>query len=442
MDPRGVQAALKLLVQDDKGRRREELNPQQMLVSCTARVASGGGGVAHPMSRFGLRAQKVYQQLFGETRLPSRDLAPQLPGEIARKRLLADRPRLSQCRPRAKIGKSEAALMEEHGRSLLAAVKRVHEGSEAGAADGPLGRIDLPPAKRPRHAMMEAAAAADDMYFKMSSGSEERLDPSEVADAQGDDCAEASKAIAFQKKVLQKKVAVFASAKPGAPVPYVDAKGGLMRPAAKPPVDPGPAPPLPEKCTILFAPGLNPQRRLDSAKYRRRKDGNYAQSTDMVVVSNLHLHFESPEGLFARLHGSCLLSKASLDDPEKHAEERVAFRSFLTQGRPVCVCVHDSFQSQYPAHTDVLVKAADVSPTMSDGKRPRFEVHRLDSAGTVPRATARNRLLVGDSYERPPAEESTADNVKMVVWQMTDLFRTVTLAYASSSSSAAASRSS
>ena len=159
LDPRGATAAVKLLCQDLGGRRRQPLQARELLVDATARVAAGGGGVAHPMTKFGLRSQTIYKNLFGERRLPGRSVEVLLPQEVAKRRLAADRPRMSHPRKSSSSRLSEAAALQEHADSVHAAVKRVREGGEA---DGPLGVIQLPePEAKKKRVMQEAAQAAN-----------------------------------------------------------------------------------------------------------------------------------------------------------------------------------------------------------------------------------------------------------------------------------------
>ena len=98
LDSRESQAFLKLLVQDEKGRRRDALHPTKMLTDDAPRLPAGGAGVSHPISAFGLRSQKVFLKLFGERRGHARNILALGPGEVAKKRILAERPRLCGAR--------------------------------------------------------------------------------------------------------------------------------------------------------------------------------------------------------------------------------------------------------------------------------------------------------------------------------------------------------
>ena len=439
----GLQASLKLTVQDLQGRRREALDPRRMLIGPVSRLAAGGGGVSHPMSQFGLKAQKVYLRLFGEVRSASRAIVPMLPGEVAKQRLLAERPRLAKCKSSAAgSGKSEAVLMQQHAKSLSDAVKRVHEGPEAGNVCGPLGPVELRARKRPR-VMEHCAEAADEMYFKMvqhaSAGSDATKDEAAVIElgAEAASAAEGRKSLALQNKVVRQKEIVFAAAKPGAPVPYVDAKAGLMRAQEPTPSDPGPPPALPEQCSVLLAAGLKLKVKLDSQKYRRRKDGNYAKATDLVVVPYFPRDCDGPEGLFARLHGSRLVSAAWFEDPAKQ-HEFLAFRSYMKEGKAVCLYVHSTFESEHPVHTDVLMKATALSPALKD-KRPRFEVLKMDLPVHVPRPSS-TFMLVGSSYARPADAGADGHPPAKMLWRMKDFLHATTLVY--SHETTAASRSS
>ena len=75
-----IENAAKLLVQDAGGRRRVPLDPRSVLIKPVAvKTGRGGAAVSEPITAFGVKAQKVYASMYGERRLPSRDLLPRIP---------------------------------------------------------------------------------------------------------------------------------------------------------------------------------------------------------------------------------------------------------------------------------------------------------------------------------------------------------------------------
>lgn len=59
----GLYASLKLVLQDQGGRRRSPLDARALLVKAAPAAASGGAVVANPASPYAIRAQKIYEDI-------------------------------------------------------------------------------------------------------------------------------------------------------------------------------------------------------------------------------------------------------------------------------------------------------------------------------------------------------------------------------------------
>ena len=130
LSTRNLEISLKLLVQDDGGRRRSRL------CKPTSAKTAGGATVVHPASQVLLRAQRLYAAYFGEKPGKARDMEAHSPTSLSRQRLLAQKPRLTICKD--KSDKSEKATLEKHAASCAAAASKVREG---GVMEGVLGDI-------------------------------------------------------------------------------------------------------------------------------------------------------------------------------------------------------------------------------------------------------------------------------------------------------------
>ena len=390
---RGSQAFLKLLVQDEKGRRRDAVHPTQMLTDGAPRLAAGGGGVSHPTSAFGFRSQKVFLRFFGGRRGHARNILAL--GEVAQKRILAERPRLRGAREAKSDSNrmSEGALLAEHSKSVASAVKQVHAGSEAGEALGPLGSVVLPPqSKRPR-IMEEAAQAADEMYTRLS---RPPADQPEVVDASsllaGEEDPEGFNCVSMQKKVANRKAAMFAASKPGVPVPHVDACGRLVQ-VRKPVSGLGPPPALPQAPVVLPAKGLRDKvktlQSCDGHKFLR--SGTFDRVADLVLV--WEFSFRGPDALYARLQGSGFVTLAWFQRCGK--QEEVCFRSAMAHGKHMMLSVHATFSSEFPDHLKVLKACANHTPSMNGG-RPRFEIQEGEMPTSVRTPTLTHQLVGHD----------------------------------------------
>ncbi|CAE7033689.1 unnamed protein product [Symbiodinium sp. CCMP2592] len=408
-----IENAAKLLVQDAGGRRRVPLDPRAVLIKAAPAATAGGGSVCHPISAFGLKAQKVYASLYGERRLPSRDLLPHTPGEIARQRLLAERPRLSA--GRKKSGNSEADLLNEHRKIVGACVERVQKGNaEADEAAGPLGEIPLPAPKRQR-LMAEASSAVNNMYSAIVTG---------MTDAQGQvvaDSAETEKAIRLQRKIADCKADAFLKSSRRVPVAYVDAKAGLMRPAVADSEMVGPAPELPARPRVMVDTSVTGLV-LDQAAFSVRRSVDFSKDAHVIVVADFHQCFYDPVALYARLRGRTLVEPGWFSG----RGQGLAFRSFM-QARHVILYIHESFQSAHPTYVDCLHKCSRDSPALKSGK-PHFEL-QIGSKPEVVRTPTLTYELVDDKSKSKEAKVAAKQ------WTLQELLHQCTLVWDQPSSS-------
>ena len=133
---RSIEASLKLVVQDLKGRRRTPLDPRELLCKPTAARASGGGApVLFPATHFLCTAQRTYATWFGEKVSQVRDVRPASFSSQSLARAKAAKPRLEK--PRKKSNCSEAAFLESHSESCKAAVAALE--NITSEAEGVLG---------------------------------------------------------------------------------------------------------------------------------------------------------------------------------------------------------------------------------------------------------------------------------------------------------------
>ena len=116
------------------------------------------------------------------------------------------------------------------------------------------------------------------------------------------------KVIALQRKIAAKKAHFHATAVPGRPVPYVDAKGGVMKPVSA----------GEQRRRDNFAAGEQREAFVANLPKRRKfYEGPGAaiptvivpstwKEADTVVVGNLAAHTYSDTALIARLYGKAL----------------------------------------------------------------------------------------------------------------------------------------
>ncbi|CAE7884807.1 unnamed protein product [Symbiodinium microadriaticum] len=422
MDARGVEHAVKLLVQDQGGRRREPMKPKQVMVREHSKISAGGGGVAHPISDFGLRAQKVYLTLFGSRSLPARDLLPLTPAEVARKRLLAERPRLSKGRKGS--GGGEAELLRLHQESLEAGAARILEGG--GEAKGPLGPVDLPSPKR-RRLMAEPAASVDNMYKAIKTDSKDLL--SQVA--RDGEHESSVPAIQLQQKIMKVKADRFFHATPGQPVPYVDAIAGLMRPEKPLPASPGLPPELPARPRVWMMPDMPEMLKcnLDKALFAVRVSDQLKKSSDIVLVPDIRVDFEGPAALAARLVGARLVEPRWFEcEAAEKNERQICFRSAVMCTNHVIMYLHSSFVDKHPQHAAFLRDSMALSPAMGNG-RPRFQVTLGEMPESVSTPTLTYEIRAEDCPRPQPVALAENSRKTGKQWVLRDVLKFCTLVY-------------
>ena len=157
-----LEASLKLIVQDEFGRRREPLDASQLLVKPAAAKASGGGGtVLFPATSFLIRAQRTYANWYGERWSDARDSLPASAKDQALARARAAKPRMSVGTDPGKL--SEARQLQQHTDSCRLAVARLRK--DAGKeVDGVLGqKMVLEDSVGKKRLMADAAAMSWDV---------------------------------------------------------------------------------------------------------------------------------------------------------------------------------------------------------------------------------------------------------------------------------------
>ena len=87
-----------------------------MLIHPTAKRTVGEAIVVYPATDFALRAARLYSEFFGVRKAEARSMEPNTGPQIAKKRLLAEKPRLSVKRPRG--NNSEIAQLGEYQDSV------------------------------------------------------------------------------------------------------------------------------------------------------------------------------------------------------------------------------------------------------------------------------------------------------------------------------------
>ena len=300
LSPRGAEASLKLVVQDHGGRRREPLDAKKMLIHPTAKRTVGEAIVVYPATDFALRAARLYSEFFGVRKAEARSMEPNTGPQIAKKRLLAEKPRLSAKRPRG--NNSEIAQLGEYQDSVQEVVQKVCAGQQP-TGEGPLGLVDLPGAC-PSNLFGDMAKAVADVRSKRKC--QPSKEPETFApEGEEDDLSKAELALVKQAKVLQKKEEMAANAKPNMPVPYVDANAGIFRAPRKAPVDKTKAPALPSEPTVLVV-GQDGPFKLPKPYVLAKQD----RVPHIVCVKSLTAGWSSPPALLARLGGCKLADRA------------------------------------------------------------------------------------------------------------------------------------
>ena len=134
---RSIEASLKLVVQDLKGRRRTPLDPRELLCKPTAARASGGGAPSAISCHafFCALRSGLMQRGLAKKVSQVRDVRPASFSSQSLARAKAAKPRLEK--PRKKSNCSEAAFLESHSESCKAAVAALE--NITSEAEGVLG---------------------------------------------------------------------------------------------------------------------------------------------------------------------------------------------------------------------------------------------------------------------------------------------------------------
>ena len=200
---RSIEASLKLVVQDLKGRRRTALDPRELLCKPTAARASGGGApVLFPATQFLCTAQRTYATWFGEKASQVRDVRPASFSSQALARAKAAKPRLEK--PRQKSKCSEAAFIESHSEACKAAVAALE--TITSEAEGVLGnKVTNPNAKAATKKRLMSEAA--DETWQLQKDKRERQSAPEAG------CAPAAAAKAAVAKASAAKAAAAPSSR-------------------------------------------------------------------------------------------------------------------------------------------------------------------------------------------------------------------------------------
>lgn len=366
VDQGGLEAALKVLTQDLGGRRREPLNPKQLLTEAVPRQASAGGGqVRSPASQYCLQSMRLYKLWYGERNCAGRSLEP-CANVIGT--LKASKPRLSSLR--ASNPKAEGQQLKQHAASVKAAVEKVNEGG-GGVGSGPLGPIHFP--KEAPHALSAQSKACWDMAQRKRPGDVKEGDAKRQRSSAAEVCTDT---IDKQRHVLKQKEAAKLRERPNEPTPYVDAKGGLMRPEVPPSCQkPKPPPALPQEPRLHRADDCKRPVPLNLGLRRVLGD----EVPDLYLVRNVLESWESPTGLYARIAGGRLVDHSWLDSlagkGEKGAGTCFYFSSFMRKHH-IVLFLTAAFCRQHPDHMRILEHCCSISPTLKVGKsdRKRLEV--------------------------------------------------------------------
>ncbi|CAE7250181.1 unnamed protein product [Symbiodinium sp. CCMP2592] len=386
---RSLEASMKLVLMDLGGRRRQRLDPLALLSKSAPGRTSGQATVLHPSTPYLLRAQKLYGQWFGERASAGRSLQVASLSELGVAQVKAKKPRLGG--PRTLQNDSEAAQLGQHRQSCMAAISQL----QSGAGTETILGAELPRPEPQKQVLSQMADAA----WEMSKRRKTKQDPEPlpvIADTVSTPTAMASllagkpssasssstsvpvddaidwtqavSAVQKQAQVALQRQQAQVQGKPGQPTAFVDSKGGGMTVIPDGPVsEPQPGrkvPTLPLKPILLRGPGA------EKSSLKGCIPATFPDKPDIVLVSSITSHWESPEGLLARLEG------ARFRDLETSRE--VFFRG-ATQCQHFVLYVSDSFAKQHPVHLQALEACASRSPLMfssrAKGKVKRLEVH-------------------------------------------------------------------
>jgi hypothetical protein len=242
-----LESSLKLIFQDERGRRRETLDPVALLCDGPGLVA-GGGAVHQRGSKYFIKCQRMYADWYGTRLLKARSLT-------------ADPPELSRAKP--KLGRvvprnasSEGARLRKHKEGCEKALSALAGGDSnfvlPVGVGSPMGVVA---SSAPGSASASASSSSGGASASASTEPDSKKRPAPHAAVEA--------IVAKQQKITDLKRAVHGSAVPGRPVPYVDAKGGVYRPHG---IAPGTVRALSTQASVRLGHGLkmpdNPGRFL------------------------------------------------------------------------------------------------------------------------------------------------------------------------------------
>ena len=172
---------------------------------------------------------------------------------------------------------------------------------------------------------------------------------------------------------------------------------------------------------VLSAAGLRDKvKTLPSCRgHKFLRSGTFDRVADLVLVGSLASDFDGPEVLYARLHGSRLVTPAWFQGCDK--QEEVCFRSAMAHGKHMILWVRATFSNEFPDHMKVLQAGANHSPSMKGG-RPCFEIQEGEMPASV-RTPTLTHQLVGAAFQ--PARPERAKPP----WTFQDLLRACTLVW-------------
>ncbi|CAE7238318.1 unnamed protein product [Symbiodinium sp. CCMP2592] len=399
---RTVEAMMKMLQQDEKGRRTTRLDPKQLLTKEGPRRTAGQAIVLHPASAYLLRVQKRYALWFGERAAAAWSLEVPTLQELAVQQAKAKRPRL-YC-PSPQHANSEKAQLEAHAASCMTAIAAVKTdvGPDTMTVLGkPLGIV--PSGASHGDLMSSMAEEAWEMRKRRKTAQSQRSDgiepqalefygqhpssgaassqslpstpcgmrallASQSGSAQdpdandGLDWSKGVKAVAKQAEVAEKMAQAQILAVPGQPAAFVDSKGGRMLPKPDTKAQPEKVPQMPFRPVVIIRKGAEEARTWLPKPFNI---GAFPGSCDVVLVPSVTS--SSAEALLARLEGARLI------DVDHRC---VQYRGSSKQHH--LFYVQDCFARAYPKHTEVLLQCSIRSPMMRTGgvKVPRLTVQR------------------------------------------------------------------
>ena len=152
-----LEASLKLIVEDEGGRRREPLKPMELLVRGSPGKLSSGASVSFPATQFALKAQRAYAEFFGTREATARSLVA-TPVDKLRESVVG-RPGLGPADSRQRSSRSEGARLQQHRQTVLKIVEAVASGDRRCILGGKLDTASEEPTSWSLHTAAAAAAA-------------------------------------------------------------------------------------------------------------------------------------------------------------------------------------------------------------------------------------------------------------------------------------------